>query len=306
MLPLWLALAAAVVDSPCGLAEKALARDALAPTDVHLREAATHAEAAGDTLWAMKLLAQLKYRSRDDDVIADATFMLETLDPRGDQFNCHGATRDDLVYVDPTSLVSDADQRKITEVIEADLDHGNVTAVFDTGRAFEDCIDLDDRCVRLILSERKLGGVMRVRAQTFDRIVSVESTTVGFKGRAEHRIVLDEDNRRWRQILGRHALDAVDALMPAGASRGQRQTDSAFGPALAGATAIGLGLVLAGVGTAVAIEPGVAGLVGVTPRTEPGRERLRLIGFAGLGVGAAVVIASSVATALIVDARNDG
>lgn len=306
MWPLLLALAGTVVESPCGLMERALARDALAPADVHLREAATQAESAGDVLLAMKLLSQLKTRTRDDAVAADAAFMLETLDPRASEFSCRAVTRDVVVFFDMASLLSDAEQRLITELLDEDLDRTNATAIFEPAGEFLDCIDLDDRCVRLALAERKLGGVMQVKGIRFENTFTIEVVAVGFKGRTEHRFVLDDDNRRWKQVLDRPALDDIDAILPAGASRGARIKESPFNPAIAGVTAIGLGLVVAGAGTALAIEPNLATLVGISPLNDLARERLRLIGLGSIGVGAAVVVASTIATALIVDARNDG
>jgi len=301
MLALVLALAATVVEAPCGLVEKALERDRRDPSDAVLREAAAEAENAGDILLATKLLARLRDRTKDAAVASEAAFMLETLDPRSSEFTCRGLTRDVLVYFDPASLLSEEEREVMTGLVGDDLDRRDVTALFEAGAAFEDCVDLDDRCVRLILAERRLGGVMRLKGVRIDDTVTVEVTAVGFPGRTDHRFVFTGHHDRWDTVLDRVALDDVDALMPKGAGRALRVGDSAVNPVIAGATAIGLGLVTAGVGAAIWLEPGLVGAEGRTAR-----EQWQTGGLVAVGAGAAVMVASGIALALIVDARNDG
>jgi hypothetical protein len=301
MLALLLALATTVVDAPCGLVEKALERDHRTPSDAILREAAAEAENAGDILLATKLLARLRDRTKDAAVASEAAFMLETLDPRTSEFSCRGLTRDVVVYFDPASLLSEEEREVMTGLVGDALDRRDITAVFEPGGAFEDCVDLDDRCVRLALAARRLGGVVRVKGVRIDDTVTVEVTAVGFPGRTDHRAVITGHHDRWDSVLDRFALDDIDALMPKGAGRGLRVGNSSLNPVIAGATAIGLGLVTAGLGAAVWIDPG---LVGAEGRDE--RAQWQTAGIVGVGVGTAVILASGVALALIVDARNDG
>jgi hypothetical protein len=301
MLALVLALAATVVDAPCGLVDDALARDRRNPSDAVLREAAAQAEEAGDILLATKLLARLRDRTKDDAVAAEAAYMLETLDPRRSEFTCRGLTRDVLVYFDPASLLSEQEREVMTTLAGDDLDRRDITAVFESGRPFEDCVDLDDRCVRLALAARRLGGVLRIKGVRIDDTVSVELTAVGFPGRMDQRLALPDDVRRWEHLLDRSALDDVDTLMPEAAGRARRAGAVALNPIIAGATAIGLGLVTAGVGTALWIEPGLGGAEGPEARAQ-----WQVGGLVAAGVGVGVMVASGIALALIVDARNDG
>lgn len=301
MLALVLALATTVADAPCGLVDKALERDRRDPSDAILREAAAEAENAGDILLATKLLARLRDRTKDEAVASEAAYMLETLDPRTSEFSCRGLTRDVVVYFDPASLLSEQEREAMTALVGDDLDRRDITAIFDAGRVFEDCVDLDDRCVRLALAERHLGGVVRVKGVRIDDTVTVEVTAVGFPGRTDHRFVLNGHHDRWDGVLDRLALDDVDALMPKGAGRAMRAGNVALNPVIAGATAIGLGLVTAGLGAAVWIEPGLVGAEG-----RQAREQWQTGGIVGVGVGVGVMVASGIALALIVDARNDG
>jgi hypothetical protein len=301
MLALVLALAATVTDGPCGLVDKALRQDHREPTDAGLREAAAQAEDAGDILLATTLLARLRDRTKDPAVAAEASYVLATLDPRRSEFTCRGLTRDLLVYFDPASLLSEQEREAMMTMAGDDLDRRDVTAVFDDARAFEDCIELDDRCVRLLLADRRLGGVLRIKGVRIDDTVTVELTAVGFPGRMEQRFVLPDDVRRWEHLLDRSALDDIAALMPKGAGRARRAGAVALDPVIAGATAIGLGLVTAGVGAALWLEPGLAGAEG-----RQARAQWQTGGLVAAGVGATVALASSVALALIVDARNDG
>ena len=128
MLALVLALAATVVEAPCGLVEKALERDRRDPSDAVLREAAAEAENAGDILLATKLLARLRDRTKDAAVASEAAFMLETLDPRSSEFTCRGLTRDVLVYFDPASLLSEEEREVMTDLVGDDLDDGALLA----------------------------------------------------------------------------------------------------------------------------------------------------------------------------------
>jgi hypothetical protein len=301
VLALVLALAATVVDAPCGLVDDALERDRRDPSDAVLREAAAEAEGAGDILLAARLLARLRDRTDDASVASEAAFMLETLDPRAAAFSCRGLTRDVLVYFDPASLLSDKEREVMAENVGDELDRRDITAFVEPGDAFEDCIDLDDRCVRLILAERRLGGVIRLKGVRIDDTVTVEVTAVGFPGRADHRFMFTGHHDRWDNTLDRVALDDFEALMPKGAGRASRVGDSAVNPAIAGVTAIGLGLMTAGVGGAIWLDPGLVGADG-----RAAREQWQTGGLVAVGVGAGVMIISGIALALIVDARNDG
>lgn len=301
MLALLFALATTVVDAPCGLVDKALERDHREPSDAVLREAAAEAENAGDILLATRLLARLRDRTTDAAVASEAAFMLETLDPRRSEFTCRGLTRDVVVYFDPASLLSEEERAAMTGLVGDALDRRDITALFEGGGAFEDCVDLDDRCVRLALAARRLGGVVRVKGVRIDDTVTVEITAVGLPGRTDHRAVVSGHHDRWDSVLDSVALDDIDALMPEGASRAARRRNSVVNPVIAAATAIGFGLVTAGLGAAVWIEPGLAGAEGRDDRAQ-----WQTGGAIAVGAGAAVMLASGVALALIVDARNDG
>jgi hypothetical protein len=303
MIALLLMLATSIVDGPCGRVDKALAQDAFKADDSLLRDAAATADDAGDPLLATRLLIRLRDRTRDEAVRAEAQDALVSIKASAPRVSCETEDRTVVVAMHKAAFLTAAERDRLGTIVVAELRSRGIEATVEPLPGLAAC-DLDERCIRKVLSAHNAGAYLRLLPLRVGPVVTVDAVTVGFKGRAEHRFELDADSARWAPVMSDASLTDVVTLVPPARNLFTRRSGDAIqgtDPLIAVAVVAGVGVLAAGAGAFLLVDPSVLGQV-----ARDDQNTARLIGIGAATIGGAVVVGSVVAVALIVDARNDG
>lgn len=305
ILPLLLTLASTVVDGPCQEIAATVAADAVHADDNTLREAASLAESAGDYDQAARLLKQLRERSRDEAIRAEAADAESSITPDLKRAPCVTSSRRVVVAMDNALFLAPSERNRLASIVIAELNSRDIEGVFDPPASLIAC-ELKNRCIREHLHDLEAGAYLRLQPTRVGPVVTVAIDVVGVGGNAVHNLQLDADVNRWSPVLTKPILDDIDAILPHARRRSQREIEREQAgefdadPVIAGVTLTTLGVVVGGAGTALVVDPDLVG-----PNNEEQRSLVRNVGIAGIVTGSAIVLGGLVAVALIMDAHDD-
>lgn len=302
MMLLWLALASTLVDGPCGVVDVAVAKDAVAPDDSTLREAAATAESAGDGALAVRLLRRLRDRTRDEAIRAEASDALDSVDITGPQQVCEAKSSRVALYFHEATFLGAAERERMSGYVLAELRARDLEAKLEIAPALEAC-DKDERCIRGFMAQNGYGAAVRLLPLQVGPLIAVDVAMVGFKAAADHRFELDSNPTRWSPVLSPAAVDDAARLVPAPTHerrRDEHRPQSRGGDAIiAGVAVAAVGGAAAAAGTVLLLNPE---LTGVESRDDT--LLVQNIGITSMVFGGAIVVGGIVAVALIVDAKD--
>lgn len=293
-----------VVEGPCQEVARTVAADAMRADDSVLREAASLAESAGDVEQAARLLQQLRERTHDEAIAAEAADAEQSLNRKVLRAPCQPTSRRVVVAIDKALFLAPSERNRLAGIVVAELNARDIDAIFDAPEGLVAC-GQKERCIREQLALVDGGAYMRLQPTRVGPVVSVGVDVIGAGGRARHDVQLDADVNKWSPVLSKPLLDDVVAILPAArrrtAAEREREARNDFNadPIIAGATITTLGAVVGGAGVALLVNPDLVG-----PNNDEQTQLVKNVGLGGVIAGGVIVVGAALTVALLIDANN--
>jgi hypothetical protein len=304
VLALVASLAGVVVEGPCQEVASAVAADAVRADDSVLREAASLAESAGDFEQAARLLRQLRERTHDEAIAAEAADAEQSLSPKALRAPCQPTSRRVVVAIDKALFLAPSERTRLAGIVVAELNARDIDAVVAPPDALLAC-GQKERCIREQLNLVDSGAYLRLQPTRVGPVVSIGVDVIGAGGRARHDLQLDADVNKWSPVLTKPLLDDVVAILPAARRRtvGEREREARdefnADPIIAGVTITTLGALVGGAGVALLVNPDLVG-----PNNAEQTLLVRNVGLGGVIAGGVIVVGALLTVALLIDASD--